>query len=155
MDQRPFDSEFDRWLAASLTSRPAPEPIAGLAQRVLSQVAERPLALDDARRLRRQWYWLRVANIAAALALVGTVLFVAPGAWQSYQAGVQTWSEVRDASNATASTAGESSNSATNSNELLWVTSASLLAVVIGLAVSETLTSGGSLRYRPFTLSYR
>ena len=155
MDHRPFDSEFDRWLSAAMVSRPTVEPIAGLAERVLVQAAEAPLALDYARRLRRQRGWLWVVNAAAALAIVGTILFSAPGAWQNYQASAEAWNAVRGPSDTNVATQVESSSSATSGDELLWVASASLLAVVIGLAISESLTAGSGVRSAQFTLSYR
>lgn len=155
MDQRPFDAEFDHWLSAAMVARPAAAPIDGLADRVLLQAAEAPLALDLARRLRRQRRWLWAANAAAALAIVGAILYAAPGVWQSYQATADAWTAVSNAQTTTASTQTVSSTSATSGDELFWVASASLLAAIIGLAITETLTAGSSLRSGRFLLGYR
>ena len=155
MDQRPFDTDFDRWLSATMVARPAAEPIAGLAQRVLLQSAEVSLALNYAQRLRRQRRWLRVVNVAAALAIVGAILFAAPGVWSSYQAGAQAWTALVETSSTTASTQAESSASTTSGDEFLWVATASFLAAVIGLALSESFTAGSSVRTGRFAIGYR
>lgn len=155
MDQRPFDAEFDHWLSAAMVARPPAAPIEGLADRVLLQTAETPLALDLAQRLGRQRRWLWAANTAAALAIVGAILFSAPGVWQSYQATVDAWTAVSSAQTTTASTQTVSSTSVTSGDEMLWVASASLLAAVIGLALSETLTAGSGVKSGRYFLSYR
>jgi hypothetical protein len=150
MDQRPFDTEFDRWLSASLTARPEVAPIPGLADRVRLRASNRALASGNARRLARQRLRLWWANLAAALAIAATIWFAAPTAWRQYQATTAAWTAEVAASGAVLAVANEST--ATGSEDLLWPVSAALLAVILGLAVAELLNSGRELRPVAFVL---